>query len=272
MRAQKILPVAAFASISMAMLTACGSGISSDSSHLSQELTTKDNAPANSTGISGEIHCQTGSAVVGVWVKAENGKDSRWADWKPVNENTTATATWWAGLPAGEKYSLHVGCGGSPTQWAAETETGIMSVQKSNITCDDLPDRAQTCTSTPIGGAVPPVPTPTPTNTVATAPDDPNAPPAGPGTAPDPTDSAFAYTGTDYSGEIKSLPLTMFAGGQYTGAVHSVVNNTGHTLCGRNFEDTDPSAPNYTFWSGGRWNMIGTPFDDAHPLDFFSWC
>jgi hypothetical protein len=270
MRTLKILPLAALAAIGMAMLTACGS-VSSGPGHLSQELTAKDDAQSGFT--SGEVHCESGAKVVGVWVQADNSDDSHFAAWKPIF-NQESSADWSTTIPGGEKYSLHVGCGGTPASWGAEIRTDTVTGSGSAFNCNDLPNQEHKCASGPID---PPAqaPAPSPSQPLAPAP------------APDPNTSqpvAWAYSGTDYSGtqtpinpnlDAKS-PADLLKSVELPSTL-SVINHTGRDVCGFSVDTSNgvinsPKQYMAQFRSGVAYSEIGLPFDQSHPLNFFAWC
>ncbi|MFE6946661.1 chitinase [Streptomyces chartreusis] len=84
----------------------------------------------------GQVLCESGRPVVGVWVQTAHSSDSRFAAWKPVGNGSTAD--WWTYLPRNEPYSLHVGCGGTPDRWGTENWTGIFSGPQNSFNCDDI--------------------------------------------------------------------------------------------------------------------------------------
>ncbi|WP_328760353.1 chitinase [Streptomyces sp. NBC_00271] len=92
--------------------------------------------PISRLGITGQVTCQSGGPVVGVWVQAAHGADSRFAAWRGIGDG--ASADWWTELPQHEEYSLHVGCGGTADQWGNENKTGTVSGPHNSFTCDDI--------------------------------------------------------------------------------------------------------------------------------------
>ncbi len=65
-----------------------------------------------------------GTTVEGVWV-AVSGGTSGWA-----TLNSDGVGGTWVGYPAieqGYSYSLHIGCGGSPSNWAYTPDTPVVS-------------------------------------------------------------------------------------------------------------------------------------------------
>jgi hypothetical protein len=94
---------------------------------------TQTAAVAASFHITGQIACTSGKPVVGVWVSAVAG--SAFAPWRGLGNG--ATADWWYDLPKSEDYSLHVGCGGSPSSWAVATYTTTVSGGHNSFDCHD---------------------------------------------------------------------------------------------------------------------------------------
>lgn len=86
--------------------------------------------------ITGQVLCESGRPVVGVWVQAKHAADSRFAAWRGIGDG--ASADWWTDLPKDETYSLHVGCGGTPDRWASENKTGTVSGGHNSFNCDDV--------------------------------------------------------------------------------------------------------------------------------------
>jgi hypothetical protein len=86
--------------------------------------------------ITGQLLCESGHAVVGVWVQTANPADSRYAAWKGVGDGSTAD--WWTDLPKDESYHLNVGCGGTPSSWGTSNQTGNYSGGHNSFNCDDV--------------------------------------------------------------------------------------------------------------------------------------
>lgn len=86
--------------------------------------------------ITGQLLCESGRAVVGVWFQTANAGDSRFAAWKGLGDGSTAD--WWTDLPKNESYSLHVGCGGSTSSWRTSNTTGVYSGGHNSFNCDDV--------------------------------------------------------------------------------------------------------------------------------------
>ena len=96
--------------------------------------------------ISGEISCISGQPVVGVWIAAAKG--SGYSPWQ--GQGSGSTATFWYTLPATESYSLHVGCGGTGSDWQVATYSGTVTSADNNFACDDVTGQAAygTCRAT----------------------------------------------------------------------------------------------------------------------------
>ncbi|MCZ4610303.1 chitinase [Streptomyces sp. Lzd4kr] len=120
------------------------------SSSPSSRPTSHQSAPAThmptSFHTTGQVHCESGRSVVGIWVETQKSGDSRFAAWKALGDGSTAD--WWTDLPSDERYSLHVGCGGTPEKWAGENRTGIYSGPHNSFDCYDMTGdpRRGTCT------------------------------------------------------------------------------------------------------------------------------
>lgn len=89
-----------------------------------------------STGVGGSVSCVTGRAVEGIWVVANSG-GSNWARMN-VAGGTSSAVSWSYTLPNGGSYSLHVGCGGSPSSWASTSTSGNYSGGSGGMLCYDL--------------------------------------------------------------------------------------------------------------------------------------
>ncbi|MFF2519820.1 chitinase [Streptomyces sp. NPDC058086] len=97
--------------------------------------------------IAGQVRCESGNPIVGVWVQTSHSADSRFAAWRGVGDG--AKADWWTDIPENERYSLHIGCGGTPASWATENMTGWHSGPKNSFDCVDIAGdpRYETCTA-----------------------------------------------------------------------------------------------------------------------------
>lgn len=73
---------------------------------------------AASTFVSGQVECLT-MPVEGVWIAANSG-GSGWASWSAY-AGDPEYASFSYNLPNGGSYYVHVGCGGSPQNWAVST-------------------------------------------------------------------------------------------------------------------------------------------------------
>ncbi len=66
-----------------------------------------------STYVGGSVLCLDNSPVEGVWIQAASG-GSGWANFGPVG---AADVSFNYALPYGSSYTVHVGCGGSRSNW-----------------------------------------------------------------------------------------------------------------------------------------------------------
>jgi hypothetical protein len=83
--------------------------------------------------VAGYVQCST-TSVEGVWVVANNG-GSGWAKWRGVDSNV---AYYWYRLPHGGQYSVHVGCGGSTSQWSTASQSHAVSGRFNDFFCYDV--------------------------------------------------------------------------------------------------------------------------------------
>lgn len=82
--------------------------------------------------VSGRVVCQTGAAVVGVWLAPEHG-DGSWARIRSGSEGSVV----FNGEVADDIYRVFVGCGGTPQQWATESRSGLVRDSDVRLACDD---------------------------------------------------------------------------------------------------------------------------------------
>jgi hypothetical protein len=96
--------------------------------------------------ITGQLLCESGHAVVGVWVQTDSAATSQYAAWKGIGDGSTAD--WWASLPKDMPYHLAVGCGGTPSSWGTSNRTQTFSGGHNSFNCDDISGSAgyETCT------------------------------------------------------------------------------------------------------------------------------
>ncbi|WP_265566995.1 chitinase [Streptomyces hygroscopicus] len=99
------------------------------------------------THVAGQVRCESGHPIVGVWVQTSHSADSRFAAWRGIGDGSTAD--WWTDMPENESYSLHIGCGGTPASWATENKTGTNSGTSNSFDCVDIAGdpRYETCTA-----------------------------------------------------------------------------------------------------------------------------
>ena len=87
------------------------------------------------TAVSGEVMCVSQAPVVGVWIAASNG-GSGWAYW--TASGTNYNARYFYSLPKGGSYSVHVGCGGTPSRWGADIRSSYRSGSYNSFVCIDV--------------------------------------------------------------------------------------------------------------------------------------
>ncbi|MEV0129357.1 hypothetical protein AB0H83_12975 [Dactylosporangium sp. NPDC050688] len=85
-------------------------------------------APASAAN-SGSAMCANQDPVVGVWVNVSGGT-SGWA-----SRSGSGYSQNWSYNTQGKSYSLTVGCGGTPQQWAASTSTPYYSTSWAHVIC-----------------------------------------------------------------------------------------------------------------------------------------
>jgi hypothetical protein len=74
--------------------------------------------------VSGTVRCAHGQPVDGVWVNSSGGGSS-YARLRPTSQSS-ASYTAWLATSTPTAISLHVGCGGSATNWASENWTPVV--------------------------------------------------------------------------------------------------------------------------------------------------
>ena len=80
-----------------------------------------------STGISGQVVCADGLPVEGVWIAASSG--SGFANWSGPSGGDYANFSY--ALPRSEAWTVHVGCGGSRSDWRYPTN-GDTNTKRTN--------------------------------------------------------------------------------------------------------------------------------------------
>jgi hypothetical protein len=93
-------------------------------------------APARQETVSGLASCRSGRAVVGIWI-AEDTNVGLFANRSPEPKDPSTTV-YNATIPVGVGYQLHVGCGGSPQNWAMSASTGNTTTARLAVRCDDV--------------------------------------------------------------------------------------------------------------------------------------
>jgi len=85
--------------------------------------------------VSGTVHCASGSAVQGVWVKEGRGSGGGFAGWSP-EPGDRSKAHYHHGIWSGS-YAVHVGCGGTKDAWGIEVRSGFVSGHSNDFICYD---------------------------------------------------------------------------------------------------------------------------------------
>jgi hypothetical protein len=96
--------------------------------------TTKPAPPPSSVDVGGTVTCMSGNSVEGVWVQADQG--SGFAPWQGIGDGSTSS--YWYTLPLYENYSLHVGCGGSTSDWGVALTTQQVGGTHNSFVCHDV--------------------------------------------------------------------------------------------------------------------------------------
>lgn len=85
------------------------------------------------TTVTGTVYCDDNANVEGVWVVAPSGV-SGWAA-MDHSGGTVQRVGWSYGNTNGGSYSLHVGCGGTPSNWAVPAVSGTLTGSGHALTC-----------------------------------------------------------------------------------------------------------------------------------------
>jgi hypothetical protein len=93
-------------------------------------------APARQEVISGHVSCQSGRAVVGIWV-AEATNSGTFANWDP-GAASPSTVVYHATIPEDIAYELHVGCGGTPEDWLISASSTTTTAASLSLLCHDV--------------------------------------------------------------------------------------------------------------------------------------
>jgi hypothetical protein len=88
--------------------------------------------------ISGSVACMSGGGVQGVYVEAAKG--AGFSPW--TGQGNDSTATFKYTLPVQESFSLHVGCGGTPSSWKVACYSVTVSTAFTDFACDDISGQA----------------------------------------------------------------------------------------------------------------------------------
>ncbi len=87
--------------------------------------------------VTGTVICESGRPVVGVWIAASTGqRDSGWAH-LGANYPTGSTVTYSYQLGGTQLYSVHVGCGGTTSDWASKNYSPQLRTRSVTLRCDD---------------------------------------------------------------------------------------------------------------------------------------
>jgi hypothetical protein len=84
--------------------------------------------------VTGTVHCASGAPIQGVWVGNEVGGGD-WAAWT-ADPSDPARATY-SFTVKGDRYTVHVGCGGTKDAWGVEGKSGYVAGAVNNFVCHD---------------------------------------------------------------------------------------------------------------------------------------
>jgi hypothetical protein len=93
-------------------------------------------SPAPKETVSGLVSCRTGRSVVNVWLAEDTGVGLYVT--KGTDEESRSTTAYRATIPKGVTYQLHVGCGGSPQNWAMSASSINTTAVSLTVKCDDV--------------------------------------------------------------------------------------------------------------------------------------
>jgi hypothetical protein len=98
----------------------------------------------------GVVKCAGQAAVEGVWIDARPASGSGWAHLQPANGSADTVS--FSRKIGGSIYSLHTGCGGTPTEWrtANYTQAAVVADETVGLICA-LPESQPTITNIPHG-------------------------------------------------------------------------------------------------------------------------
>ena len=100
-------------------------------------------SPPSATEISGTVECVSGAEVVGVYVVGETLPDVN-QGFATYDDTKASKVGYRFVLPYGGRYQLHVGCGGSRSEWGSESFTVFVS-ESSDFLCRDDPPKRGSC-------------------------------------------------------------------------------------------------------------------------------
>lgn len=83
--------------------------------------------------VEGEVTCQSGAQVVGVWIQTENGPSSGFA----ARSTSGAGVRYEYALSEGTRYAVHVGCGGTRENWDTNNRSGYGTGPFRSFVCRD---------------------------------------------------------------------------------------------------------------------------------------
>jgi hypothetical protein len=87
--------------------------------------------------VTGTVICESGRPVVGVWIAASSGqRDSGWAH-LGAGYPGHSTVTYSYQLGNDGSYSVHVGCGGTTSDWASSNYSPTLHARSVILHCDD---------------------------------------------------------------------------------------------------------------------------------------
>src|SRR5690349_6589946 len=85
--------------------------------------------------VNGTVRCTSGAAVQGVWIEGFSG-GSGYASLTPAHRHSP-TVSYRYVLPSGGDYQVHVGCGGTPSDWDRTLRSSYVEPGTRHFLCAD---------------------------------------------------------------------------------------------------------------------------------------
>ena len=91
-------------------------------------------ATSNLVGVSGHVQCTSGAPVVGVYVETGTSVQG-FASFDAAQSRSVASFAY--SVPSDHPYSVHVGCGGTPSAWATDNRSDDVMGAVHSLVCAD---------------------------------------------------------------------------------------------------------------------------------------